>query len=325
MKRFKNILYVSEPSVAQESAVARAVALAQNNQAQLMIIDVIPEQTAGIGMPPGGPISADLTAAMIAERRQMLESLVAPYTALLDISIEILVGTKFLEAIRAVLRNDYDLVIKPAENPANPAWIERLFGSDDMHLLRKCPCPVWLMKPEEKSNYECIVAAVDFDSNHTGSDKQALNQQILGLATSLALSDFAQLHLVHAWDVPEAGFVRLWVDDPDAAEMDMIEGERARRQAGMDALTRMLRDQIGAEAYNYLSLRVHLPRGTARKAIPALVKELKADLVVMGTVARTGIPGFIIGNTAEAILDQLQCSALAVKPVGFVSPITLSE
>lgn len=322
MKRFKNILYVSEPSVAQESAVARAVALAQNNQAQLMIIDVIPEQTAGIGMPPGGPISADLTAAMIAERRQMLESLVAPYTALLDISIEILVGTKFLEAIRAVLRNDYDLVIKPAENPA---WIERLFGSDDMHLLRKCPCPVWLMKPEEKSNYECIVAAVDFDSNHTGSDKQALNQQILGLATSLALSDFAQLHLVHAWDVPEAGFVRLWVDDPDAAEMDMIEGERARRQAGMDALTRMLRDQIGAEAYNYLSLRVHLPRGTARKAIPALVKELKADLVVMGTVARTGIPGFIIGNTAEAILDQLQCSALAVKPVGFVSPITLSE
>lgn len=322
MKRFKNILYVSEPSVAQESAVARAVALAQNNQAQLMIIDVIPEQTAGIGMPPGGPISADLTAAMIAERRQMLESLVAPYTALLDISIEILVGTKFLEAIRVVLRNDYDLVIKPAENPA---WIERLFGSDDMHLLRKCPCPVWLMKPEEKSNYECIVAAVDFDSNHTGSDKQALNQQILGLATSLALSDFAQLHLVHAWDVPEAGFVRLWVDDPDAAEMDMIEGERARRQAGMDALTRMLRDQIGAEAYNYLSLRVHLPRGTARKAIPALVKELKADLVVMGTVARTGIPGFIIGNTAEAILDQLQCSALAVKPVGFVSPITLSE
>lgn len=62
----------------------------------------------------GGSISDNLTAEMIAERRQMLESLVAPYTALLDFSIEIFVGSKFLEVIRVVLRNDYDLVIKPA-------------------------------------------------------------------------------------------------------------------------------------------------------------------------------------------------------------------
>lgn len=319
MKRFKNILYVSEQSVAEDTAIARAVSLAQNNQARLTIIDVIPELSAGFEMPPGGPVSADLTAAMIAERRQMLESLIAPYTAMLDIGIEILVGTKFLEVIRTVLRNDRVLVIKPAENPD---WIERLFGSDDMHLLRKCPCPVWLMKPQEKSNYECIVAAVDFDPNDTDSGEQALNLQILALAGSFALSDFAQLHLVHVWDAPQAGIVRVWADDPDMAEMNVIDGERVRHQTGMDALTRMLREQVGAQAYQYLSPRVHLPRGSARKTIPALVKELKADLVVMGTVARTGIPGFIIGNTAEAILDQLQCSVLAIKPPGFVSPVS---
>ncbi|MDY6981151.1 MAG: universal stress protein, partial [Pseudomonadota bacterium] len=310
MKRFKNILYVFEQFIVQDSIIARGVSLAQNNQARLTIIDVIPEQTAGIGMPPGGPISVDLTAAMIAQRRQMLESLVASYTTQLDFSIEILVGIKFLEVIRAVQRNDYDLVIKPAENPD---WIERLFGCDDMHLLRKCPCPVWLMKPKEKSNYECIVAAVDFDTVETKSDEQALNQLILGLASSLALSDFAQLHLVHGWDAPEAGFVSLWADNPKAAEMNMIEATRAQHKASMDTLTRMLSEQIGAEAYKYLTPRVHLPMGSAQKAIPALVKELKADLVVMGTVARTGIPGFIIGNTAEAILDQLQCSVLAIK------------
>lgn len=76
MKQFKNILYISEPSVEQESAVARAVTLSQSNQAKLTIIDAIPEQTAGIRMPSGGPIAADLTAAMIAERREMLESLI---------------------------------------------------------------------------------------------------------------------------------------------------------------------------------------------------------------------------------------------------------
>ncbi len=40
----------------------------------------------------------------------------------------------------------------------------------------------------------------------------------------------------------------------------------------------------------------------------------------MGTVGRGGIPGLSIGNTAEAILDQLQCSVLAMKAPGFKTP-----
>ena len=45
----------------------------------------------------------------------------------------------------------------------------------------------------------------------------------------------------------------------------------------------------------------------------------------MGTVARTGIPGLIMGNTAEAILEQLDCSVLAIKPPGFVTPVSLQD
>jgi len=33
----------------------------------------------------------------------------------------------------------------------------------------------------------------------------------------------------------------------------------------------------------------------------------------------------IIGNTAEAILEEIQCSVLALKPAGFVSPVKLAE
>jgi nucleotide-binding universal stress UspA family protein len=318
MKRFKNILYVFEKSITQDTVIARAVSLAQNNQARLTVVDVVAEQTAGIRMPPGGPIAKDITAAMVEKRREMLESLIAPYKGLLDISVEVFVGIKFLEVIRAVLQNDHDLVIKPAENPS---WIERLFGSDDMHLLRKTPCPVWLMKEKEKSNYERILAAVDFNPDETESNEQALNQQILGLASSLALSDFAQLHLAHVWDAPDAGFVSVWADNSEVSEMNIIKAVRAQHKAGMDRLTQTLSEQIGAETYKYLTPQVHLPMGSGKKEIPALVKELKIDLVVMGTVSRTGIPGFIIGNTAETILDQLQCSVLVIKPPGFVSPV----
>ena len=318
MKRFRSILYVSEASVAQDVAIARAVSLAQSNQADLTVIDVIPAITAGIGMPPGGPALSELQAARVADRHQALESLVAPYGQSSSIRLEVRVGKRFLEVIRAVLRDAHGLVIKPAENPD---WVDRLFGSDDMHLLRKCPSPIWLTKPEEKPNYDCIVAAVDFDPADLESVEQGLNREILELSTALALSDLAELHLVHAWDAPEAGFVRLWADNPDAAEMNVIEGERSRHRSGMDLLSQVLRRQSGDEAYDYLSPRLHLPQGRAVKVIPALVNRLKADLVVMGTIARTGIPGFIIGNTAEAILEQLKCSVLAVKPPGFVSPV----
>jgi nucleotide-binding universal stress UspA family protein len=55
--------------------------------------------------------------------------------------------------------------------------------------------------------------------------------------------------------------------------------------------------------------------------IPALVRELEADLLVIGTVARTGVPGLIIGNTAEDVFNSVRVPLVAVKPPGYVSPL----
>lgn len=139
MRQFKNILYVNETTVEQESALSRAVSLAENNTANLTVVDVIPVVTAGIGLPPGGPISSELQAIIESEHLSRLEALVDPFRKKLDIRLEVLVGKTFLEIIRAVLRDTYDLVIKPAEDLV---LMKNLFGSNDMHLLRKCPCPV---------------------------------------------------------------------------------------------------------------------------------------------------------------------------------------
>lgn len=320
MKTFNNILCVVAAEETYRPTLERAVSLAENNQAQLTVVDVIPRVTVDGGIPGEGPVSTDLQAAMMAEHGRTLESFVAPYQERLHIQHNVLMGTGFLEIIHTVLRNRHDLVIKPAENPH---FIERLFGSDDMHLLRKCPCPVWLTKPGEKSNYSCILAAVDFSEN-LDTKHQNLNQQILELASSLALSDFAELHLVHVWEAIGEMMVRTWSNGPTAS-IRYVEGERSYHQRGLDQLGKQLRGQIGVAAYDYLAPRFHLQRGAAITVIPELAKQLPADLVVMGTVARTGIAGLFIGNTAEAILEQLRCSVLAIKPVGFVSPVTLAE
>jgi len=82
-------------------------------------------------------------------------------------------------------------------------------------------------------------------------------------------------------------------------------------------------ERLGKEAVEFLKPKTHLVKGSARREIPVLAQKLEVDVVVMGTVARTGIPGLIMGNTAEAILEQLDCSVLAIKPPGFVTPVSL--
>ena len=82
---------------------------------------------------------------------------------------------------------------------------------------------------------------------------------------------------------------------------------------------------VGRETYEALKPKIHLPKGHAREAIPALAGKVKVNLVVMGTVARTGILGLIIGNTAECIFGQIDCSVLAFKPDGFVTPVTIEK
>ena len=65
--------------------------------------------------------------------------------------------------------------------------------------------------------------------------------------------------------------------------------------------------------------------GRRPDVIAEFAKAHHVELIVMGTVARTGIPGLLIGNTAETILQRVDCSVLAVKPDGFVSPVTLVD
>ena len=76
---------------------------------------------------------------------------------------------------------------------------------------------------------------------------------------------------------------------------------------------------------DFLKPEKHLIKGFPSKVIPEFAQKIDADLVVMGTIGRTGIPGLIIGNTAEDILNQIHCSVLAVKPADFVSPVTLKK
>jgi nucleotide-binding universal stress UspA family protein len=325
MKWFQNILCVVEPGEHCASVLRRAAGLAESNQANLTLVDVVPHLTAGIGMPEGGPISAHLQQVLIAEHTQRLQGLIEPHRRSLTIRCKVLVGTPYLEVIRAVLREGYDLVIKA---PEDPSWLALLFGSNDMHLLRKCPCPLWFIKCQAPKSYRRILAAVDLADAYPAEEwetRQSMNRHILEVAGSMALTEFAELHVVHVWEAIGEGVMRsasISMGEEEVAAY--LEAVKRRREASLDALIRELESTMGSGSLAFLKPRTHLVRGSPSREIPAAAKRLEADLVVMGTVGRSGVPGLIMGNTAETVLYQLDSSVVAIKPPGFVSPVAES-
>ena len=65
----------------------------------------------------------------------------------------------------------------------------------------------------------------------------------------------------------------------------------------------------------------HLLKGDAAEIIAGLSRELSTDLIVMGTIGRSGVSGLLIGNTAEDVLLTTRASVLTVKSEDFISPI----
>jgi universal stress protein E len=90
----------------------------------------------------------------------------------------------------------------------------------------------------------------------------------------------------------------------------------ARRETDLELLLTKVR-----LSFVELDIAMLLQKGDVRRLLPQLVDERNVDLVVMGTVSRGGLPGLLIGNTAEKLINSLSCSVLAVKPDSFVSPI----
>jgi nucleotide-binding universal stress UspA family protein len=182
--------------------------------------------------------------------------------------------------------------------------------------MRKCPCPVWIVKPGQAAKISCILAAIDTSSQNGNPD--ALNVKVMDLATSLARFSNSELHIVHAWELEGRDLETMESETtPKIREEIMGRNDKARRKDVHDLIDRYDLDDI---AYD-----VHVDRGLPEYLLPKIAEEQRIDVVVMGTIRRTGIAGFFIGSTAELVLRQLECGVLAVKPDNFVTPVVLSN
>jgi nucleotide-binding universal stress UspA family protein len=323
MDRFQNILLVLESPDIKGPAVERAVSLARTNNAKLTIANILNIPYA-LNHHSGLSQAREIRDALIREREGAMETLLSEFPSELDVSTMVFVGKPFLEIIKGVLRYDFDLVIKPPDT--RKSLTTSIFGSTDLHLLRKCPCPVWLVKPDQASNIRQILAAVDLEPFGDDEEWNALNQQIIEMSTSLAWNESSQLHIVHTWEILGQDLLDLpwhkYLDDDVQEWMALQKNELLARK---EKFSIMFQKMLQAKKMETLDYRIHMVEGETEDVVLRIAQENKVDLILMGTVSRTDLAGFFIGSTAETILGQVNRSVLAVKPAGFVSPVTLED
>ena len=307
MQQFKNILldiHPEESEVKGTVALDKAITLAKSNGSKLTLLSVLKE-------PPGlfhEEIAPQLLAEAIQERKEWLQGLMAKHVDI-DVTINVIEGERFLEIIRQVLRNQHDLVITTTGE--NKGIRTQLFGTTTMKLMRKCPCPVWVIKRDQTKPYKRILAAVDPTDDDVKRD--SLNPLILELAAGMARKEKAELHIIHVRNLMNRRYVRRMKKE-DVEEL--ISRMKALYDLRMDTLLKQV-------DLTDLNPHVHQLEGNSVDVITELVISEDIDLLVMGTVCRTGITGFLIGNTAEVVLDEVNCSVLTLKPEGFVTPVTI--
>lgn len=312
MHRFKKILVHFE-GPRSERALEQAARLAKLDQGKLHVVDVsnwLPDYSHMLA--PRIHLE-ELYKSTADSKRESLEELVEPIRKEgIEVTTDSLHGTPFLEITGIVIQGGHDLVIKTA---GETGWFKQaFFGTTDFHLLRKCPCPVWIVNPEEPHRYGRILAAVDTTSS--ASEHATLSKKILELGSAVAVSHQAEFQAIHCLERLEQSSLGS-VEGVSFKKMEAVFEEAIHKVR--DTFERVVSDHVSTPT------KAHFLEGAPEYEIPRFVDEHRVDLLVMGTIGRTGIPGFFIGNSAERVLEQIECSVLAVKPDGFVSPVSAPE
>lgn len=308
MQRFKNVLVFAIPGVDMEPAMVAAEQLAAANQARLTVFGVVPPLRTRRAGTIGGYRPEQVQELIEGDRRSELEQIAGLATSV-PVEVALTAGTEFIEVVRQVLSHGHDLVIVPPDQPSGLAGLAR--ASTTMHLLRKCPVPVWVFRPEVPANGEVLTAVGPFEDGEPSS----LDKKLAEIGWSLSKRLGSQFHMVHGWRLDGESLLRngrVRMPKPDVDELVRREELLAR-----DAVGKLLAE-IGIPEDE---IRLHILKARPMDAIAEVAASVDPGVVVMGTLARSGVAGLLMGNTAETTLGSLRSNIIAVKPDGFISPV----
>ncbi|RPD97850.1 universal stress protein UspE [Candidatus Pantoea deserta] len=312
MSRYQNILVAIDSQQDDQPALRRAVYLNQRIggkiKAYLPIYDFSYEMTTLLSPDE----RSSMRQGVISQRTEWIREQARAYLeAGVEIEIKVVWHNRPYEAIiQEVLAHGHDLVLKMAHQHDRLEAV--IFTPTDWHLLRKCPCPVWMVKDQPWPEGGKAVVAVNLASEEPHHDE--LNQKLIRETTLLAeMVNHTEVHLVGAYPITP---INIAIELPDFDPSVYNDAIRGQHLVAMKALR---------QKFSIREEFTHVAKGLPEEVIPDIASQLSAGIVVLGTIGRTGLSAAFLGNTAEQVIDHLRCDLLAIKPDDFNSPVSLDD
>jgi universal stress protein E len=301
-RKFERILVaVADPSAGSNKAVRRAGALAHKTGASIDLLNAMPSAVSA------GIIHAEsehFTRLESEENRRLLERMANRLRREeIIVNTHVETGYPVHEAIlRQVRLTQADLLIIEARK--HNLFARLLLTQTDFELIRRCPVPLLIVKRGAAWRRPRVLAALD--PFHANDKPTELDGEIVAAADAVAALMGGTVHAAHVY----RPVLRL------IPGMEMDPGFVATIPVQDKAYTREIRRQFyeAVGRYGIARNRAHLLCGDPVIELPAVARSLRAGLVVMGAMSRSGLKRIFIGNTAEQVLDRLQCDVLIVKP-----------
>jgi len=302
---YKNLLVMVDPTKKDQSSLRRAIFFARSYGAKvsvlLVVYDLSYEMTSMLSQQERDSMREIVTA----QHQAWLKDLMSQYS---DVSIDSTVAwhnRPFEAAIEQIKIHNYDLLVKSTHNHDKLKSV--IFTPTDWHLLRKSPCDILLVKEHEWPTNGTIVTAV----NSVSEDKDHinLNNKVLQHATDISKVISANVKVINAYPGTP---VSIAIEIPEFNSDSYNDSVKTHHQDKTYEL---------AKRFNIESDDCIVDEGLAEDVIPRITKSLDAELLIIGTIGRTGLSAAFIGNTAEHVIDSINCDLLAVKPDNFQCPV----
>jgi nucleotide-binding universal stress UspA family protein len=286
------ILVPYDFSAWSDAALRRGVDLAKTAQGRLHLLHALPWPVTGV-MPYDMALPAGVWDSM---RESALEKLEEVRVSVEKQGVQATVEVSPLLAVEAITtvaaERKADLIAMGTRGLTGLKHV--VLGSVAERTVRHAPCPVLTVKENDTgAPIRRIVLATDFS---------APSEHAREAGVALARHLGAEVHLVHAFDVPLAVVTPYEVAVPDNLIVEAREAARKKLEAELEAIRRQ-----GIQA------TAHLAEVPAAPAIAEVAREVKADLVVVGTHGRTGFKHVLLGSVAERTIRLAPCAVLTVK------------
>ena len=307
MEKYKKILTVIDPATDDQKALKRSIELARHTHGEitafLTIYDFSYEMTTMLS----GEEREAMRQSMINDRMQWLEEKIAEVDHE-NITVNTCIiwhNRPFEKIIHKVISEGFDIVIKGTHQ--HDKFKSVIFTPTDWHILRKCPCPVLLVKEHNWPVNGNLLTALNIGSDD--DEHKALNDKLTQEAIRLSSLIKANIHLVNSYPGTP---VNIAIEIPEFNACEYNDTMLKHHQTAM---------HTHANTFKIPLDNTHVKEGLPEDVIESVSNEIDAELVILGTIGRTGISAALIGNTAEHVIDRLNCDVLAIKPEGYISPL----